>query len=112
MESLKKILLYFLLYVSSMSELLVMTIIFYILGMFLSHNNLQENFLVSLMIAGVIGGFWGIGLEKITNIAKNENEELNKSSYKSRFVHWLKMLGIFIIISIILGFLMRWWGMN
>lgn len=103
---LKKILLMFLIDTTMGLFFATITVVFYMLGMFLTENNLPNDYLLSLIIAGVIGGFWGVGLEQMLKIPKEEISKLRTQSYTFLSTTWAMYFIVIFVIDVVLGFFM------
>lgn len=88
------------------------TVIFFITGMLLTKNNLPSDYLLSLLIAGLVGGFWGYGLQEVPKTIEKEISKVR--SYQSRRVlvkKWFSYLSLVLILFGVLGVIMGLLGM-
>ncbi len=88
------------------------TVIFFITGMFLTKNNLHGDYLLSLLIAGLVGGFWGYGLQEVPKAIEKQMDMIR--SYQSRrtlIKKWLRNLSLVLILFGVLGAIIGIFGM-
>jgi hypothetical protein len=107
----KKSLFQILINITVFTGLSAFTALLFVVGMFLTNNNLTTNYLLSLIIAGVAGGFWGFALDQISRTWETEMNKLKTQSYYSLVKKWGSYLMLIICLMIVLGIMMAHFGM-